>query len=461
MNRIRHRNKNLISFIAIVSATLFANHLFAQKLEDYLKEGLSQNLSFRQQQLLAEKSSFASKEAGGAFLPSISLNARATELYGNVINLGAFINPAYAALNQVTSSNAFPTDLDIRLPLQRETTVQIRQPIFQPKVLFNYQIKERLRESAEADTEAKARDLILSIKIAYYSYAKSNQLINLYQKTLPLLEENLRVSQSLVKNEKVTADAEYRALAELADFRQKKAEAERLNTSAKEYFNFLLNRELHATILINSDESLELQEVDTAFAALDYAIQLSSKREEFTVISKGIQASEKVESIYRSDFLPTLSLGIDYGFQGNRYDFNFNQDFATISLVMQWNIFNGFQDQAKTEQAVIETNRLRLKEAELKRQIELQVRTLFEEVQLAQSLISVSDARKKASDASFQILAKKYAQGQASLVEYLDSQTSMTNAAINAIITRYDAVIKDAELERATASFPLTLFLKK
>jgi outer membrane protein TolC len=128
---------------------------------------------------------------------------------------------------------------------------------------------------------------------------------------------------------------------------------------------------------------------------------------------------------------------------------------------MQWNIFNGFQDQAKTEQAEIETNRLRLRESELKRQIELQVRTLFEEARLANSLISVSEARLKASDASFQILAKKYAQGQASLVEYLDSQTSMTNAGINAIITRYDAVIKQAELERATASLPLSAFFQE
>jgi len=156
----------------------------AQTLDDYVKEGLQKNLAYRQQRLSLEKSDESLAEAQGGFLPSITLNARASELYGNVINLGNLINPAYATLNQLTGSSAFPTNLDIRLPLQRETKVELRQPLIQPKVLFNYQIKQHLRDATEAETDARARKLVAQIKTAYLNYVKTLKVIELYNETL-------------------------------------------------------------------------------------------------------------------------------------------------------------------------------------------------------------------------------------------------------------------------------------
>lgn len=427
--------------------------LAAQTLDDYIREGLEKNLALRQQRLALDVSNETVGEARGGFLPSITLNARATELYGNVINLGNLINPAYATLNQLTGSNAFPTNLDIRLPLQRETKVEVRQPLIQPKVLFNYQIKAHLRDATEAETEAKTRELISQIKTAYLNYAKTLKVVELYAETVPLLEENVRVNQSLVKNEKATLDALYRAEAELADVKQKQADALRLNDASKQFFNFLLDRPLASPIVLVSDSSFTVPSL-----SLESAQEKAKAREEFKQIQSGADAAEKAVSIYTADFLPTLSLGIDYGFQGNRYDFSSDQDFATVSLVAQWNIFNGFQDKSKRQQATLEANRLKTRYKELESQIALQVRATFDEARVAAQNISVAEARLKAAEESFKLVSKKYAQGQASQVEFLDSRTAFTNAGINAIITRYDALIKQAELERVAATFNLSKF---
>lgn len=428
----------------------------AQTLDDYVQEGLQKNLAYRQQQLALEKSDESLAEARGGFLPAITLNARATELYGNVINLGNLINPAYATLNQLTGSSAFPTNLDIRLPLQRETKVELRQPLIQPKVLFNYQIKQHLRDATEAETDAKARELVAQIKTAYFNYAKTLKVVELYNETILLLEENVRVNQSLVKNEKATKDALYRAEAELADIQQKQANALRLNDASKQFFNFLLDRPLAASIALIPDSSFASLSLSLA-SAQDKA----KAREEFRQVQSGVAAAEKSVSIYTADFFPTVSLGVDYGFQGNRYDFNSDQDFATVSLVAQWNIFNGFQDKARREQAKLESNRLKTRYKELESQIALQVRVAFDDASIAQKNIAVAEARLRAAEESFKIVSKKYAQGQASQVEFLDSRTSFTNAGINAIITRYDALIKQSELERVAATINLSNFTNK
>ncbi len=425
----------------------------AQTLDDYIREGVEKNLALRQQRLALDVSNETVGEARGGFLPSITLNARASELYGNVINLGNLINPAYSTLNQLTGSSAFPTNLDIRLPLQRETKLELRQPLIQPKVLFNYQIKNHLRDATEAETEAKTRELVAQIKTAYLNYAKTLKVVELYEQTIPLLEENVRVNQSLVKNEKATKDALFRAEAELADVKQRQAVALRLNDASKQFFNFLLDRPLASPIALISDSSFEMLSV-----SLESAQEKSKSREEFKQVQSVVQAAEKSVSIYTADFLPTLSLGIDYGFQGNRYDFSSDQDFAIVSLIAQWNIFNGFQDKAKREQATLEANRLKTRYKELESQIALQVRTTFDEARVAEQNISVAEARLKAAEESFKIVSKKYAQGQASQVEFLDSRATFTNAGINAIITRYDALIKQAELERVAATFNLSKF---
>jgi outer membrane protein TolC len=428
----------------------------AQTLDDYIREGLEKNLALRQQQLALAKSDESLAEARSGFLPSITLNARATELYGNVINLGNLINPAYATLNQLTGSSAFPTNLDIRLPLQRETKVELRQPLIQPKVLFNYQIKQHLRDATEAETDAKARELVAQIKTAYFNYAKTLKVVELFNETLPLLEENVRVNQSLVKNEKATKDALYRAEAELADIQQKQADALRLNDASRQFFNFLLDRPLAASIALIPDSSFASLSLSLA-SAQDKA----KAREEFKQVQSGVAAAEKSVSIYTADFFPTVSLGVDYGFQGNRYDFNSDQDFATVSLVAQWNIFNGFQDKARREQAKLESNRLKTRYKELESQIALQVRVAFDDASIAQKNIAVAEARLRAAEESFKIVSKKYAQGQASQVEFLDSRTSFTNAGINAIITRYDALIKQSEFERVAATINLSNFTNK
>ena len=52
-------------------------------------------------------------------------------------------------------------------------------------------------------------------------------------------------------------------------------------------------------------------------------------------------------------------------------------------------------------------------------------------------------------------LTKKFEEGIASQVEYLDAQTTLTNAAINEVITRYDYYITYAEYERIVAAYNL------
>jgi outer membrane protein TolC len=53
------------------------------------------------------------------------------------------------------------------------------------------------------------------------------------------------------------------------------------------------------------------------------------------------------------------------------------------------------------------------------------------------------------------MIRRKYNEGQATLIEFIDARTTMTQAQMRLIITRYDFHIKYAELERVACLYPI------
>lgn len=447
------------AFYRLLGAAVFvlavdAGMSFAQgpSLNEYVRAGLQSNLALQQQKFSYQKSAQARREARGLFFPSLNVSARYSDLQGNVLDFGRLVDPVYATLNQLLQQEAFPLGLNLRLPLQREAKATLLQPLFNPAIYYHYRMQTHLQEGEAARLQAFQRQLVAELKTAYLNYAKTVRVVELYQKTLPLLEENLRVNQSLFANQKVTEDAVYRARAELSDVQQKLAETQQQSHAAAQYFNFLLNRELDAPVALVPDSALAAEFVFPAGAVPE---QTFSRREELQQVRAGIQAAHAGEKAVSSRFLPTLSLGIDYGFQGNSYDFSADQDFLIVSLVAQWNLFNGFQDAARRQQVQLEAARLQAQEAELKQQIDLQARTAWQALRVAHSAIATANERLASAEKSFALVAKKYELGSAAQIEFLDARTAFTNAGINQILTTYDYYLKHAQYERAAGLYPL------
>ena len=83
-------------------------------LDALVVEGLAANPLLRARSFAVDREDAAVAEARGRFLPSLTANARASALAG-APNLGALINPAYAALNQLLGQNAFPTNISLTI----------------------------------------------------------------------------------------------------------------------------------------------------------------------------------------------------------------------------------------------------------------------------------------------------------------------------------------------------------
>lgn len=429
-------------------------------LQKYIEEGLKNNLALQQKQFSLNKSIAALDEARGMFFPSLEINARYSRAGGGRtidFPIGQIVNPIYSGLNSLIGSQVYPTNIQNETIYflrrkEHETKLSIVQPIFKPSILYNYNLKSDLSKSERSARDVYARELVKEIKTAYYNFLKTAKVVDLYDGTEKLVEENLRVSKALYKNQKATLDVIYRAEAELSSVQEKKIEAVKNNDLAKSYFNFLLNRPFDEKIAPGEIVNLEFTEDE--FTENLFAETLS-KREELNQLTSAINASESAVKINSAEYLPGVVLAVVYGFQGEQYRFRSEDDYWMASLVLQWNLFNGFQDAAKVEQAEWNKKELEIRKQEIKKSIMLQVREAVQNLNVAKEKLQTSKNRKTSSEESFKIISKKFENGLASQIEFLDARTNLTNAAISEIIAGYDYLINKAELERVTAGYSL------
>lgn len=422
-------------------------------LDEYVREGLRQNLGIRQQALQVERSEAAVREARGFFLPTATLNARYTNVSGQVVNLGEPINPAFDALNQLLGAPQFPTNIDLRLPLKQETAVRVAQPIFQAEIYSGYRAASAARDVQSATYAATERQLAAEIRSAYLTHAKALRLAELRLATRTLLEEQLRVMQRLVEVGRATPDALSRVRAEFSEAQQRDAEAAQLVSATRQSFNMTVGRAITDEVSIVDAATLGLDALPTLDEALAAGL---GGREELRAIDAGKRAANAQRAVARGSFLPNLAVALDYGVQGNEYRFSRDADFTLVSVVASWNLFNGGRDAARAEQAQLEAQRLSLQDEDARRGIELQVRLAWQAAAVARQAIETARAQEDAATRTFQLVDRRATEGLASPLELSEARTALTAAQLNALFTTYDYYLRRVELDRAAALYPRT-----
>jgi outer membrane protein TolC len=418
-----------------------------QLLDGYVADALTANLALAQQSAALARATAGVREANGRFLPTVGLNARYSEFSG-VVNIGDFINPAYAALNQLIGESRFPTNVNATLPFRQETKLELIQPLFNDALFGARAAARAQRDLAGATRKGAMRQLAADVQQAWLGYASTVRAVETLESTLPVLDENMRVSERLIGAGQATPDVLLRARAERSELLQQIEEARRQRDAARRGFNLLRNRDEDVPITLADDSTLLRVDSLSRGALLAHAL---THREELAQAGSGISLARAQQRIASSAYLPNLALAASYGVQGDRYRFNSRNDVGLASLVMSWNAFNGGQDAARREQANATRSEAEYRRREAERAIALQVGNAYDAVQSARSTLTTASDRLASAERAFSFVQRRFAEGLATPVEFLSARTAFTSAAINQIITRFTFATRVVELERAAA----------
>jgi outer membrane protein len=437
----------------------------AAVIDDYVREGLKSNLALQAQALEVERSTAALAEARARYFPELALDARYTRAQGGrtiELPLGQALNPAYQTLNDLLIAQGqpprFPVVQDETIAFLREeeqdTRITLRMPLLQLAIPAAVRAQRELLGASEYAHVALARQLKRDITVGYLHWLSAMRTQGIVDASVALLNENLRVNDSLHRNGKITQDQVLRARAELLAVTQQSREAQNLAAQAQSYLNFLLNRPLD-TALENADVAAEVTARTLALADLRSAAL--ANRPELAELTHLTRASEAQVDIARADRWPSLSLGADAGIQGEEYEFGRGSNYSTISLLFHWTFFDGGARRAAVRQASATARKAATQLDELTQQVQLEVQQSLDRLNTSADSLATADARAEAARAAFRIASRKRDEGAISQVEFIDARSSLTSAELNLNVTRFSVLARQAELDYATAAGNLPL----
>lgn len=441
-------------------APLPASRPVAAVIDDYVREGLRNNRALRASQLDVERSVALLDAARARFMPEVGLEARYTRAEGGreiELPLGPLVNPIYQSLNELLASAGQPAPFasigNPRFPLilerEQDTRLTLRQALYAPAIPAAVRANRAGLEASEFAREATARRLKRDISAGYLNWLQASKAVEIVDASRLLLAENLRVNESLFRNGKITQDQVLRANAELLAVEQQLQEARAGREQAARYVNFLLGRALDTPLepaTLDSEIALTIADLDGLRArALD-------NRPELAQADRAISAAAAQTDIASSARRPTLSLGVDAGTQGERYEFGRGRNFATVSLLLNWALFDAGARASEVSAARASERRARTQRDELAQQVELEVRQSLDQLETTASSLRTAAARADAARAAFRIASRKRDEGVISQVEFIDARSALTGAELNLNVTRFQLLARQADLDFATAA---------
>jgi len=431
-------------------------------LNNYVQQGLADNESIRQQNFQLKKSMYALKEATGMFFPSVSLEANYIDDKGGRsidFPIGDIINPVYRNLDQInqaahTGAPGYPTLNNVSVQLNPsnyyDAYFQVAMPIVNAEIWYNRSIKKDQIKMQQNEVLIYKRELVKDIKVAYFGYLKAVQAITIYENALRMVKENERVNQKLVDNGKEVVYVLSRSKSEVSKIEAQLNEAQNTKKNAAAYFNFLINKPAGSEITI--DEIL----LGNTLALPDDLTQTSDRREELAKLMLASKINQSVLDLRKASWVPKIGASIDLGSQASDFQFNSSSRYYLLGVSFDWSLFKGWSDVNRVKQAKLDMDALDAQTKYAKSQLQLAASTAANSYVSARQNFSSAVEQETSAAQYYSLMEKKYREGQALYIEYLDARNESTLASLQKSITYFDAWIRYTELERANASFNIS-----
>ncbi|MDB5149391.1 MAG: TolC family protein [Mucilaginibacter sp.] len=426
-----------------------------RQLDDYIATAFAQNQGVKEQQFDLDRAMAALKEAQAMYLPTVSLLGSYTKSSGGRtidVPVGDLVNPVYTALNQLTNSNKFPQLKNESFLLNPnnfyDAKVRTSLPLINAEIRYNKLIKQQLITSQQAAVNVYKRALVKDIKTAYYRYYQSLQSIATYNSAMTLIRENIRENESLLRNGVRNGTALLRSQTEKEKTNAALIQAQHNTQNAKSYFNFLLNRPLQDTVVVESEAIADI------IAAPDTSAG-TSHREELKQLRTLQQVYTLDYKLQRSGFIPKLNTFIDLGSQG--FDFNVNNKtrYYLWGLNLQWDIFTGGQRKYKAEQSKANFNAATAQLDQTEQSFQLQLDQAYHNYQSAKAAYKSIAAQLVFAGKYYNDQLKAYRAGQLLYLELIDAQDQLTGARLQMADAQANLQITLAELERDQTTYPI------
>lgn len=438
---------SFMSFATLLFLTMTCLELPGQQiLDQYVQTALENNLLIYEQERLEHKQEIALEASGKLYGPEVNFLSSYTLAYGGRsidFPIGTLLNNVYSTLNDLTGTQNFGMLQDQTITFLphnfHDVRFRITQPILQPEIKYNKLIKTEELTMAGLMTDQVKRDLIRDVKSAYLQWMQTKEVIAIQTQGLNLLLENKRITESLIQNGMATPSGRMRIDSEIQLVQAKIQKAANDLQNASTYFNFLLNRSSDTEILIDTFNTIPTIPIEITV----------ERREELAQLRTGINIQEYALTLEQKHFAPKLGAQLDLGSQ--EYGINWG-GYALGGVQLEIPIWDNKQSKLKREEWKASMESTEAKFAWTQQAFETQTRTEIENLGSDISVYESYTSLLSSNNRYYQETLRRYKEGLANYIELLDARSQVTNTQLQQNLAKYQAWIRQVNIERITAS---------
>ncbi len=284
---------------------------------------------------------------------------------------------------------------------------------------------------------------------AYYGILLAKEVVKINGESLAQAEKHLANVEKLKNAGSATEYDLLRAKVQVANLKPGLVDAENNVKIATLRFKEVLGVDPDETVTINGKldgpDILLLQRAnrETAFA----------NRPDFQATQQNIDLQKKAVRIAVGDFLPTLTAGSTFAYNGMFDLFKYSPEdwspywYANINLTIP--IFTGFKNYAKYQQAKVDLRKAKTELRKTQDSISIEVAECAMNLTKAKDQIDSQEMNVSEAQKAFDIAESLYTNGKATQLEVLDAQLALEVSRTNLVTALYEGKVAEIELKRS------------
>lgn len=328
------------------------------------------------------------------------------------------------------------------------SSVSLRQPLFRPALIFNYQQANATVEAAEATLAQGEQDMAVRVSSAYFEALMAQDQLNFVSAQVNAYKGQLAQAQKAFEaglGARTDID-EAQARYDLSVAQQ--LEAEQNTRTTKHQLEALISEPV-TTLSPLLPEALALEQPEPNILET-WLGMAESTNATIQSLKANVEAAGKEVSKSRSGHLPTVDFVLQRstGDSDNPYSGNTNMGYTNNQVGVQVSlpIFSGGYTSALTDQAIAEREKQRMRLDAARRDIEVKVRKEFQSV--SEGVLKVK-AYEQAERSAQQLIvsSKKGIQaGIRSSIDLLNAEQQLMNARRDLAQARYGYILAKIRL---------------
>ena len=422
---------NTLAFVATFFIPIFgmAQEPLQLTLDQALEIALSESNTIKIADMTVEKSGYAKKGTYASLYPNVSVSSSYQRTLKKQV--------------MVMDMGGQPMEIKVGRDNNINTSASASMPLVNASLWESLKLSGMDIEMAVEQARSSKIAMVKQVKQAFYAVLLAQASYDVMSQVYENAQKNYEKTLQRFNVGKVSEVERLRAQVSMLN-----AEP---NVSSAENAVLLATWQLKAVMGINLDTDVEVvgDLNDYTDALLTPYVSEEDLSNNSSLLQLGIQDRmlESTIRMQKKQYLPTLAASINYNYSAMGDDKLSWFPSSTAALSLSIPVFDGFQKRNTIKQSQVTRNMLDLQRQDTERNLRIAIRNYNDQMALCVKNYEAADATVEIAQKSYDISAKMYEVGKATLVELNDAQLALQQAQLTQAQAIYNFMVTKASLD--------------